>query len=503
MKHRNIRMLVIATILTMVVFPSCYAQKKTKTFQENFNVGKETVLEINTSYSDLEFETWNRNQVAIVAIVEIEGATEEEATTIFSGAPIKIMGNSKKIEISTGSQYRSQFPFTPDGFREIHGDVLSDLEGMRHEIEMEVLPKLPEVPELPELPEIMEIPPLPPINMQPFDYEAYKKDGAAYMKEWKKEFDKSFSQEYQDSMEEWSARMEIRREKLRERHRERAEEQREAMEERREKMEEARKNRMEAMEASRKELREELAVRRNELRESVHGRVMEMERESPSQKHRHGPNVFYFSEKGSHRNYKIKISIKIKLPKNMKIKMNVRHGEVKLAESGNNIEATLSYASLWANDIAGDQTSIKAFYSPLSVERWNEGRLRADYSEKVTIKEVGKLSLSATFSDITIESLLSEATIKNDFGPLDIQRVSKDLKSLDIKLQNAELRCKLPSSPYTISVTGTHSEVVLPKGLSLQKVINGPSTSYTGYKDKKDSGTSISVNSHFSEVALH
>jgi hypothetical protein len=40
-----------------------FAQTKSKTFKETFNVGENTVVNINTSNTDIEFETWNKNQI--------------------------------------------------------------------------------------------------------------------------------------------------------------------------------------------------------------------------------------------------------------------------------------------------------------------------------------------------------------------------------------------------------------------------------------------------------
>src|SRR5690606_3519252 len=111
------------------------------------------------------------------------------------------------------------------------------------------------------------------------------------------------------------------------------------------------------------------------------------------------PNIFFYSDKGDNKQYKIKKTIKIKLPKSTKIKMDVRHGEVKLAENTTDMNANLSYATLVASTIDGDKTYIDASYSPVSVQKWNYGRLKADYSENVTIKEVGDLTVNSTFSD--------------------------------------------------------------------------------------------------------
>ena len=51
-------------------------------------------------------------------------------------------------------------------------------------------------------------------------------------------------------------------------------------------------------------------------------------------------NIFFLSNGG--KNLKIKKTIKIKMPKKAKLKLNVRHGEVTLASTSENIHAKLS-----------------------------------------------------------------------------------------------------------------------------------------------------------------
>ena len=188
----------ITAVILIMGTSVVWGQKKTKTFHENFNVNNDLVLELNTSYADIEFETWNRNQVDITAVVELEDVSEEEANNYFKSGPIKIVGNSKNISISTALGHRE---FISNNTEDIDIDFLHQFNA--HNIAPLV--------ELPELPEMMEMPPLPPMNIQPFDYEAYKKDGEAYLKEWKKEFDKGFGKDYESKMEEWSKKMDLKR----------------------------------------------------------------------------------------------------------------------------------------------------------------------------------------------------------------------------------------------------------------------------------------------------
>lgn len=464
MGNINYKSIALLVLFMSAGIGSGHAQKETRTFYENFKVADNAVLDINTSYADIEFETWNRDQVDIKAVIEIEGATEEQLEASFSNNPIKITGNSKLIEISTGSLNRELFVFAPENLKDLNIDI-SNLMWDVGNIEIPALPEL-------YFSEIPPIPPMPPLNIQHFDYEAYKMDSEAYLEKWKQELDKNFGKDYQEKMEEWGKRMELKQ-------KERAVEIEKATAERQKKLQEAR-DRV-------KEAREEALAQRKE--------AIELRKE-------HRPNIFFYSDKGDNKNYKIKKTIKIKLPKSTKIKMNVRHGEVKLAENTHNMNATLSYATLLATTIDGDKTNINASYSPVSVQKWNFGQLRADYSDKVTIREAGNLTLNATFSDITIDRLLQKAFIKNDFGPLRINTISDNFTDLDIRVQNAELNCNLPTTAYDLVVNSTDSDVDYPSALNLDHTKNGYSTTYKGHNLNSGSGKSIRITSMFSDLNL-
>jgi len=89
-------------ILICLISIGAYGQNQSKTYRESFNVDDDAVLEINTSHADIEFETWDKNEVVIEATIELEDISDEEADRYFERNPVEIMGNSQKIEISTG-----------------------------------------------------------------------------------------------------------------------------------------------------------------------------------------------------------------------------------------------------------------------------------------------------------------------------------------------------------------------------------------------------------------
>ena len=70
-----------------------WGQTQTKTYNETFSVGDDAVLELNTSYADITFETWNKDQVEVTATITIEDASDEEAETYFENND-----NSKPVE---------------------------------------------------------------------------------------------------------------------------------------------------------------------------------------------------------------------------------------------------------------------------------------------------------------------------------------------------------------------------------------------------------------------
>ena len=101
------KQLIIA--LGLLTSAGVFSQAESKTFQERFIVADDAVVNINTSYADIEFETWDKDEVAITATISLEGATKEEAKEYFENSPIEILGNSKEIKISSKSKNNDFF----------------------------------------------------------------------------------------------------------------------------------------------------------------------------------------------------------------------------------------------------------------------------------------------------------------------------------------------------------------------------------------------------------
>ncbi|WP_282049673.1 hypothetical protein [Maribacter aquivivus] len=465
------QLIIALALLTSTAF---LAQEERKTFQERFIVAEDAVVNINTSYADIEFETWDKDEVAITATITLEGATKEEAENYFKNSPIEILGNSKEIKISSKSKNN-------DFFTSFDSENIFNHGGMRIAVP-EIASFVVSVPQIAPFPEM---PPLPLTEAYTFDYEEYQKDGDKYMKKWQKNFEKSFDKKHQKRLEEWAERMEEQAEEMEIRMEEHNAKRAELMEERHE----ALQQRFE----EREEKRAHLQSDKDEHRAFIH-----TSRNSSGE----APNIFYYSSEGEQKNFKIKKTIKISLPKSTRIKMDVRHGEVKLAENTKNLNAKLSHSSLWAVTIDGEETTVSASYSPVTVQKWNYGQLSTSYSEDISLSEVVQLQLQATSSEVTIDKLFKNAFVKNDFGAVHILEMGNDFEELDISVRNGELTVTMPKVATNVYVKGNSSTLKLPTGLQIVETKNGTTTIHKGYHLKNNSNRSIVITSDYSEVVL-
>lgn len=470
--NRNHHILFNLVLLASSLLPiQIQGQETSKTQRETFTVGDDAVLNINTSHADIEFEIWDKNQVEVTAVVELGDASEEEAKNYFEKDVVKIIGNSKEIEVST---QKRDFELFSQGDFDFNFIVpkMSFIEPLFENLQ---IPKLPGATAIPELP------PMPPVPHIQFDYKAYEKKGDKYLKEWKREFDENFGQEYRSRLKEWG-----------------------------EKVEEKARERTERLE-KRKMERKALIEKRSKLRGKAPAKREEHRAERDKIRPRHGfgvhadddgPSAFYFSSNGEKKWYKVKKRIMIKMPKSVKLKMNVRHGEVKLASNAMNIRASLSYASLLGSTIDGMGTDIRASYSPVVVQRWNHGQLRTDYSQRVSLKEVGELQLNSVSSNVVIDRLVTKALVINNLGKLRINSVSNNFTRIDISVENGEVDCKLPTVPFSIYMNGTTSDFKYPKALAIRSSRWNKTNVHKGYHIKDRSNRSINISSKYSEVVL-
>lgn len=513
------------TLVLLSGMLSLTAQQKLNKLSKTINVSKDVTIDLNTSYVQIEVETWNKNTVEVEAYIESDKLNKDELKKALEDWNITVEGSGNSVTINSqgnrGTWDNYDFNFNFDF------DALKDLEIQLADLpEMPPMPEMPEMPEMhfPEMPEMPELPELPEgMTDVNFDYEAYKKDGEKYLDKWSKEYEAKYGKDYKDKMrawakkfgevdfdayqkkmeawgeefgkkfgkdyeakmeawskkfdEQWSKEYEAKMEKWQEEHGKEMEERAKVMEERaqelHQRIEEREKERAEQMEAREREL----AERMKEREERVESRREELERSIEN------------------RTSKVKKIIKIKMPKDAKLKMNVRHGELKFSSVINNLKGDISYATLVADHIGGSKTSINVSYCPVLISYWDMGELKLNFVDKAQIKTVNRLVLSSNSSNIGIDNITGNAVIDGSFGDLSINNIADTFNNLNIILENSDALINLPKIDYNLQYKGSRSRLSHPKKDPKQTV----STFSTG---NLSSPKTIVVNAKFSHVVM-
>ncbi|GLB50820.1 hypothetical protein [Neptunitalea lumnitzerae] len=397
------------TLLLCLITQAVVAQVQKKEFKESFNVSSDVTVAVNTMNADVVFDTWNQNKVEVIATIEIEGLSKEEAQEYFNNWDFEALGNSTKVTITAGGGNTPLiFKGEPDKF-DFHFDF-----------------DFPEVVAM-EMDSLLILPPPPPAIMElanvDFDYEAFEKDGDAYLKKWQKQWAKEYKKSnIEKEMKEWGEKM-----------------------------------------AKKQEV---WAEKNKALMEKQELLIIKQQAEKAAQKTQEfflnsGENEIIIIKDGKTVQLKIKKKIEIKLPKDAKLKINVRHGEVKLADNAN-INATLFYAGLHANTVQGNHTVIESSYAPVSIEQWNQGKLILNFSKDVSINAVNNIDLVSNSSDVTINKLTNKAFINANFGTLTMSNISQNFTFLDLRMDNMEGTIKMPNVAYKLKLALENTDVKSP-----------------------------------------
>ena len=490
----------LITLLFFCFAISVSAQGKLTKISKTIDVTKDVEIDLNTSYVQIEIDTWNKNTLEIEAYIEGEKLSKDELQKALKAWNLKVEGSGNNVRITSDGSHGSW------DISEITNGALQSLEALKvlevlGDMDFDNLPDMPEMPELPEMPEMpeianIELPEIPELPELPdgitnvsFDSEAYKKGGEAYLEKWSKEypakdrekmkawgrkmskvdfssfekrmevwgekFGKRFDGEWSKKMEDWGERygkkMEVRAKAIEKRMESREKE----IEKRHEKLEEAHEKREEALEERSKHISNRFET--------------------------HGKDV--------------KRTIKIRMPKNAKLNMNVRHGELKMSSVIYNLKADISHSSLLANHIDGSDTSINVSYSPVQVSTWSDGELNLKYVEDAHLNTVASLRLNSNSSDMYIDNLTGTAIIDGSFGDLSISKISEAFTILNIILENSEAIINLPSKTVDYSMYFKGSRSRLNDELTTQQTINN-------HPNTNKSGKTIVINAKFSDVAL-
>ena len=520
---KTLRILVLCLITTFG-----YAQKKMNKTSQSIKVNKDVVIDLNTSYVEIEIDTWNKNVVEVEAYIEGQKLTEEELKKALKNWNLKVDGSSDKVVISSTGGNNPRL-ISHDDYSSVVHDLeyyLADLPEMPNLPVMLEFPGIPEMPEMPEMPKMPELPELPEgVNSITFDYDRYQKEGENYLAEWSKKYEKKGGKELQKRMEDWARKfgesgyqekmekwgedygkrfegkwakdIEIWGERFGEKYGKDIEKWGEEFGEK------FGKEWAEKMEAWGERFGKEMEERSKVMEERAkamekRGEALEKRQEELAKRHEHMADkreliLVKHLESGS--NNKVRKVIKIKIPKKAKLNTNIRHGELKIASQIYNMRGDISHSFLVAEHIDGSDTSINVSYSPVIINTWNLGTLNLNFVDKAQIKTVNNLMLNSKSSNISIETLTDTGIIDGSFGDLTISNLTETFKNLNLVLENSDALVNLPKNmDYTMYFKGNRS-----------KYNNKPTTQKTirNYPDGQNSNRNIIINAKFSNVIIN
>ena len=191
-----------------------FAQKHDKKVSESFKVNNDVFVDITTRYADVTIETWSKNVVSIEGSWEVEGLNKEDSNKLFENVDFEASGNKEKVIIRAKSN--NNFSLFEREFEEIDFNFNFDYSIVNigdvfiHDFHFEI-PEIPEVPEMPDIPEMPEIV-ISHLSKIEFDHKAYEKDKEGYMQRFKKEqekWEKEMEEKIEPQMKEYEKKIKL------------------------------------------------------------------------------------------------------------------------------------------------------------------------------------------------------------------------------------------------------------------------------------------------------
>lgn len=450
-------------IICLLCVTSAVAQ--TNKLEKTYKTSPSVKVDLDATHTNLLVETWDRDEVQIEAYLEMEKGDKSAVKKMLDNWSLETSGNTGEVKITSrgGGSWNGEMASLPG----LEGP-LSALPEMLAPLNEMMGPLLESISGNPLPPEFYE-------NMgdMKFDYEAYRKEGDAYLKRWEEKIEKNLGKDFENSMEQWAAQFEkdtaLWKKDLEVR------------------MEAWGEDFGKKMEAWGEDFGKSMEAWAEEFEKEVENRYGDAE----------GEEIIINKSDSRAKKY-----IKLRMPKGAQLNLHVRHGEVNLGSRTENLKADLSHSRLSAGTLSGRKTEVMAAYTPLKIKHWEYGILNASYVQDLVIDKAVSIKLNSNSSEVNINSIEETGILKGTFGELVINDLAPDFKSLDITLENSDLELKLPDSAFTIDYSGTKSKVKYPEKLRLESSSSYDIQKLKGFNRSKNAGASIHITAGFSDVLL-
>jgi len=478
MKQYKILKNIYLKVFLLLITVSVTGQQKLSKIDQSVRANKEVTIDLNTSHTNIVVETWNKDYIEVQAFIESTKLSKQEMQKALDNWDVSLNGDSDYVQItSKGAQGIWSDDMSVTFLDEASIEALANLP---EQLDLNLSPLLEGLEnleifgELPEKLKLLRVPKSPDGNYNiNFDFDRYKEEGESYLDAWSIKYRNEYGEAYEQDMRNWAKS--ITQEDL-----DKFEKEMEAWGQRlgeqvedlfgpdfEKKMEEWGENLGKKIEDS---FGEEFEVKMEQLGERFEKELApkleawgkrfgeEFEKRMEAQFNENGTTKKTNTKLFDDVNYNTTKTIIIKMPKKAKLKLNVKHGELKMANVLDNAKGSISHGSLIAKHISGGNTSINVSYAKVAIKDWTSGQLQLNYVDDAIIANANNLILNAVSSDVEVGNLSGNSVINGSFGDLFINAIATDFSNLNIILENSDAKLKLPKTDFNLFFNGNKSK---------------------------------------------
>ncbi|MBP2834206.1 hypothetical protein J8281_18560 [Aquimarina sp. U1-2] len=451
------------TIVSVFCYTGLLAQDQQSKLNEKITVNRDVVVRLNTSHTNVIFETWNKNTVEINAYLEGD-LTNDTSKHILDSWQVNVVGDSNEITINSAAGNLWRRDVTASNIK-VTKDNLEDLRRLSPLIANMLSPLIKNIEKNP-------MPNTLTQNRSNVNYGAANsnKGEEKYVEQWENQIREKFSDDLEKSKQKWALQLQEEHSNI---------------------------------VAGQMEIRLETSWGA-QYEKQMNTWAAQLTKDINNQQKGVANVTFYQYRSNNNKTTSHKVSkvIKVYMPKAAQLKLNIRHGDVQLAERSTNVIASLSHTKLSAKVIDGDQTFIKASYSPVFVRQWDDGKLVVNYVKNCRIQTANNLLVNSDSSNIYIQQLNQNGAISGSFGVITIENLGASFSTLDLVVRNSDFHLKLPETALNLSYSGAQSLISLPKTMQISSRRNFGNVFINGFQKTRSTDKMITINAKYSEVVL-
>lgn len=406
----------------------------------SFNVSENALLEIDAANTDIIIQTWNKNTVAIEAIIEVNGLTEKKAKSIIKNWEFEALGNKNKVQITSKSDDRVFFGEEAFEFN------FNTFDCPEIDIDLEALSKIEfssiDIPELNF--ENLKIPEFPDLKMfENFNFTNYQND-SSYVIEWKERV-----REGMDILQnsEWKVQVDSLRNSMEFKHEiERA------------------KHEIQRVFSDKQAFRETLAeaqIQANKALVEFKKNWNERKSDSLYKSIREAENHQLKKRKKSVHSV-VKKQLKIKVPTSMIFKLNIRHGKVELPEGAKKVSAIISYGELISKGLGEGRHQISVNNGPVQIASINSGSINLKNVPYAWFGRFSNARLFVNSGEVVIDTIGENTSLNQKFGKLSIHYLTKNFNRLNIVMDYAKGDFSFEDTPMSFIISNKESMINKP-----------------------------------------